>query len=110
MAESNPPDTAQQRSAEEEEAPRSIMERIHHLRGQAKLYVLRRRRERAAKKKANNSRLGLALTSALVILLMLFGWSLLYLFSSHVPGRQLTLDEVTVLAEQGRIDQATFLD
>ncbi len=88
-----------------------LKERLVHMRDEFRLWLKRRKRERAAKKKGGSRRLATALTSALVVLLALFGWSLVYLFDRDVDGaRQLSLTELQALAEQGRITDATFLD
>ncbi len=88
----------------------ATLARLVHLRDEFKTMMKRRKRERAAKRKGGNRRLAVSLTSALGVLLLLFGWSLVYLFERGVDGRELSLDEMQALSEQGRITKATFLD
>ncbi|HVE73802.1 MAG TPA: ATP-dependent zinc metalloprotease FtsH [Mycobacteriales bacterium] len=68
----------------------------------------KQRRLRAAKKKRlGNRRLALILTTALLLLLGTFAASMLYLFGDRPGGRQLSFDEITTLASQGRVASAT---
>src|SRR3712207_2684248 len=85
--------------------------RARHLQDLARSWLRQRKRERAAKKKAGSqSGLAMALIAALVILLVGFGFCLKYVFSTEAKGKALGIDQVMLLAEQGRIDKATILD
>ena len=85
--------------------------RVRHLQDTARSWLRQRKRERAAKKKAGSqSGLAMALVAALVILLVSFGLCLNYVFSTEAKGREIGIDQVMILAEQGRIDKATILD
>jgi len=71
-------------------------------------FVRDRGRKRAARgRKRGVSRLLLAL---LAILFALFFWALSSIFTAPTPGQRLSMDELTSLAQNGRIATATFLD
>ncbi len=67
-----------------------------------------RRRERAASGK-KTPKLFLSLVASLLVLLTVFGSSLIYL-NSDPDGREVTLSQVSALTAAGRVEKATFLD
>jgi cell division protease FtsH len=76
----------------------------------AKAWLRRWRRERATRRKGGGGRLVWVLCASLVSLLAVFGWSLNFLYSAPASGQVLSLDEVTALADQGRLSSAVFQD
>ncbi|HYP24861.1 MAG TPA: ATP-dependent zinc metalloprotease FtsH [Actinomycetota bacterium] len=72
-------------------------------------WLLRRRRARAGRKKTGSRRLLVVLTASLVALLGLFAAALAYL-RPPAHGHELTLDELSSLASEGRLEEARFLD
>jgi cell division protease FtsH len=74
-------------------------------------WLLRRRRARAVKKKSLSRKNLWFLIGSLVGLLVVFGGSMNFLyFGSDPEGTKITLDEFRALAEQDRIESATFHD
>jgi len=85
--------------------------RVRHLKDNARSWLRQRKRERAAKKKAgSNTGLAAALVAALVVLLVGFGFCLKYVFTTESKGAVIGIDQVMLLAEQGRISKATIMD
>jgi cell division protease FtsH len=74
-----------------------------------KNYRLRRRRARSAKRRSVGRRTTIALSLILVLLFAAFAWALRFL-SPEPEGRQLSIDELSALADEKRIATATFLD
>ena len=72
-------------------------------------WLLRRRRARAAGKKGGGRGLLVALTASLVALLALFAAALSYLRPPE-ERRELTLDQLSSLADEKRLVEARFLD
>jgi cell division protease FtsH len=72
-------------------------------------YLLRRRRARAARKRGQSRKTTYVLLIGLAILLGLFVTALSYI-SPDPHGRRLTIDQLSALADQERIDTARFLD
>ncbi|HEX2295117.1 MAG TPA: ATP-dependent zinc metalloprotease FtsH [Actinomycetota bacterium] len=72
-------------------------------------WLLRRRRARAGRRKAGSRKLVVALALSFVALLALFAAALAYLRPPE-SGRELTLDELSGLADDGRLLTARFLD
>jgi cell division protease FtsH len=70
------------------------------------IWVRERKRARATKKRTGSSGMTTVLVLTLVTLFTLFGWALFFL-APESPGKKLTLDEVRLLAEQGRVE--TFI-
>jgi cell division protease FtsH len=83
---------------------------IRGLRERARANWRRWRRERAARRKGPGRGLVWVLSGSLLALLLVFGWSLQFLYGSHPAGRALSLDEVSALADQGRVSSALFKD
>jgi cell division protease FtsH len=78
-------------------------------RGSVRGWLLRRRRTRAARKKGAGRRKTVALLLSLTALLVVFAAALSYLQPPRT-GRELTLDQLGALAENGRLRDARFLD
>jgi cell division protease FtsH len=73
-------------------------------------YIRQQRRERAAKRKGGSRRMAYGLTASLLVLLGAFAYCLSFVHSTEVKGKELQLNEVAALAEQGRIKNAKLLD
>jgi cell division protease FtsH len=85
--------------------------RVRRISDTTKAYIRQFRRERAAKRKTSGSKaLAYGLISALIVLLLAFAFCLSFVFNDTAKGRSLTLNELTALAEQGRITDATIND
>ncbi len=82
---------------------------LDRLKMRADLWVLRRRRARAAKRKMATRKTTIVLTLIVILLLAAFAWSLNYL-TPRSDGMELTIDQLSALAEENRIETATFLD
>ena len=72
-------------------------------------YLLRRRRRRTARRRLPGRRMSLVLGLVLVILLAAFAWSLDYL-SPRSTGTELSIDQLSALAGQRRVETAVFRD
>ncbi|HVE73861.1 MAG TPA: ATP-dependent zinc metalloprotease FtsH [Mycobacteriales bacterium] len=83
-------------------APEGRVERI-------KYWVKERRRRRAATKGPGGRGLFFTLVATLIVLLTVFGSSLAYLYSDPA-GERVSLDQLSALAEGGRVKTAVFLD
>jgi cell division protease FtsH len=70
--------------------------------------VRRWRKRRAAKGKRGKAMLGLV--AMLVVELSAFAWMLTAVFSAPADGLKLSIDELTLLAKQGRVTTAQLLD
>ena len=66
------------------------------------------RRRRSANGKRSKTTAGLL--ALLLLLLGTFAWALATLFTAASVGTALSLDELTALSKQGRVNTATFLD
>jgi cell division protease FtsH len=77
----------------------------HYLKG----WLLRRRRARASKRRAMSRRILYLLLASLLLLMGLFGWSLSFLKARPV-GQQLSLDQLSALADEKRLVTSEFLD
>ena len=75
----------------------------------ARTAVRRWRRRRAVTRRAVSRRLTFALAGLLLLLFGMFAWALGYL-SPDSPGRELTLNQLSTLADQRRIATAVFAD
>ncbi|MDQ3916587.1 MAG: ATP-dependent zinc metalloprotease FtsH [Actinomycetota bacterium] len=75
----------------------------------ARRWLLQRRRSRAVRRKGTGRRKVVALLVSLVVLLVAFAAALAYLRPPRT-GRELTLDQLSALAEDGRLREARFLD
>ncbi|HVE63439.1 MAG TPA: AAA family ATPase, partial [Mycobacteriales bacterium] len=89
--------------------PSGLGAKLARLDRTARAYFRERKRQRAIKRRTSNSKLTIFL---LITLLGLFGafFSALRFLGADADGRQLTLGEVRLLADQGRIETATLLD
>jgi len=69
-------------------------------------------RDRSRKRAAKGRKRGVsrALLALLVVLLGLFFWALTSIFNAPAPGAKLSIDELTAMAANHRINTATFLD
>jgi cell division protease FtsH len=85
---------------------RSVPDRI---RARADAWLLHRRRARAAKRKMATRRVTIILSLIVVLLLGAFAWSLKYL-TPRSEGQEITIDELSALAEEKRIGSAIFRD
>src|SRR5918996_1428895 len=72
-------------------------------------YLLRRRRRRTARRRLPGRRMSLVLGLVLVILLAAFAWSLDYL-SPRSTGTELSIDQLSALASERRVETAVFRD
>src|SRR5919106_722572 len=72
-------------------------------------YLLRRRRRRTARRRMPGRKMSLVLGIVLVILLGAFAWSLDYL-SPRSTGTELSIDELSALAGQRRVETAVIRD
>ncbi|MDQ3940782.1 MAG: ATP-dependent zinc metalloprotease FtsH [Actinomycetota bacterium] len=72
-------------------------------------YRLRRRRQRSARKKSGTRRTTIVLSLILATLFGAFAWSLDYL-APRADGNELSIDELTALAQEKRIETAEFRD
>jgi cell division protease FtsH len=82
---------------------------LHELKKGIDDYLLRRRRRRTARRRLPGRRMSLVLGLVLVILLAAFAWSLDYL-SPRSTGTELSIDELSALASQRRVETAVFRD
>ncbi|MDQ3646349.1 MAG: ATP-dependent zinc metalloprotease FtsH, partial [Actinomycetota bacterium] len=73
-------------------------------------WLLRRRRSRASKRKRAGRKSQIILAFTLLLLLGLYGYSLWGYLPPHPVGDEVTLDQLSALADQERIETATFLD
>jgi cell division protease FtsH len=73
-------------------------------------WLLRRRRKRAARKRGGRKRSTYALLFSLAVLLGSYAWAQSYVVRKELPGRQLSVDQLSALAEERRLDSARFLD
>ena len=85
---------------------RSLSDRI---RAKADAWLLHRRRARAAKRKMATRRVTIVLSLIVVLLLGGFAWSLNYL-TPRAEGQEISIDELSALAEEKRIVSAVFRD
>jgi cell division protease FtsH len=85
---------------------RSVPDRI---RAKADAWLLHRRRARAAKRKMATRRVTIILSLIVVLLLGAFAWSLNYL-TPRAEGQEITIDELSALAEEKRLASAIFRD
>ncbi len=83
--------------------------KLHQLDRDARAWVRERRRQRAIKRRTSNSRLTIFLLITLIGLFASFFSALRYL-DPDPQGQALSLGEVRLLADQGRIETATLLD
>lgn len=74
-----------------------------------KRWVLRRRRARVSKKKRGTRKLVYLMSATLILLLGSYFLALSFLSPDPV-GRRLRIDEISALADEYRIEGATFLD
>jgi cell division protease FtsH len=95
-----------------EETPElSFKARVRKVQDTVKAYIRQQRRERAAKRKGGGSRgLAYGLVASLLVLLVIFAFCLSFVFGSKTPGKALSLNEVSGLADQGRIKTAVLQD
>ncbi|HEU0131794.1 MAG TPA: ATP-dependent zinc metalloprotease FtsH [Mycobacteriales bacterium] len=85
--------------------------RVRRVQDLTKSYIRQKRRERASKRKGGSRGMAYGLVSSLIVLLVAFGFCLTYVFyNSDTKGPRLQLNEVTALAEQGRITNAVLKD
>ncbi|MDQ3992882.1 MAG: ATP-dependent zinc metalloprotease FtsH [Actinomycetota bacterium] len=89
--------------------PPSLPDLARRVRAAAAQRLLRRRRARATRKKPGGRRMLAALLVSLVLLLALFAGALAYLRPA-TEGRELTLDQLSALADGERLREARFLD
>ena len=82
---------------------------LHELKEGIDDYLLRRRRRRTARRRLPGRRMSLVLGIVLVTLLGAFAWSLDYL-SPRSTGTELSIDELSALASQRRVERAIFRD
>jgi cell division protease FtsH len=82
--------------------------RATRLRRAAHQWVVKQRRARASKSKGKG-RMPWLLALSLLLLLGAFAWSLTYLQATE-NGQELTIDQVSALADEKRIETAEFLD
>jgi cell division protease FtsH len=82
---------------------------LHELKKGIDDYLLRRRRRRTARRRLPGRRMSLVLGIILVTLLGAFAWSLDYL-SPRSTGTELSIDELSALASQRRVETAIFRD
>ena len=90
------------------EAPRPTAWK--RVRSYSQRWLLRRRRKRASRKRGKKRRSVYALLASLVILLTAFGFCVRYLVSNDPAGHQLSVDQLSALADEHRIETARFLD
>ncbi len=83
--------------------------RLQNFSRSARAYLRERKRQRAIKRRTSNSRLAIFLVITLLGLFATVFLALRFL-GADADGRQLTLGEVRLLADQGRIETATLLD
>ena len=83
---------------------------LRRVRTYSKAWILRRRRARAARKKAGRRRSVYILLLSLALLLGGFAYLLTYAVSREHTGRQLSVDQLSALADEHRIETARFLD
>jgi hypothetical protein len=81
---------------------------VRRVRESTRAGLRRWRRQRAARKKSAGRKLTWGLTGSLLVLLLVFSWSLSFLYGAKPAGRSLSLDEVQALADQGRVTTAVF--
>ena len=72
-------------------------------------WVLRRRRARALRKKAGSRKATMVLGASLVLLVSAFAGAIAYLRPPR-SGTELTLDRLSALARERRLEEARFLD
>ena len=97
--------------ADETAEDQSLKARVRKAQDLVKSWLRQKKRERATKKKAGQSKgMTYGLVASLAVLLLAFAFCLNYVFSNDVKGTRLGLDEVTALADQGRIDSAVLKD
>jgi cell division protease FtsH len=72
--------------------------------------MLRRRRKRAARKRGKKRRSVYVLLLSLALLLTSFGLCVRYLVQHDPEGRQLSVDQLSALADEHRLETARFLD
>ena len=71
----------------------------------------RRKRSAAAKKKGAGRRTAILLTLSLLVLLGVFAWSISFLYFGPEPeGTEISLNELSALAGEERVETATFHD
>jgi cell division protease FtsH len=81
------------------------------MRSYSRAWLLRRRRKRAARKRGGGRKKSTwALLFSLLVLLGSFAWAQSYVVRKEFPGRQLSIDELSALAGERRIESARFLD
>ncbi|MGH2753051.1 MAG: ATP-dependent zinc metalloprotease FtsH [Actinomycetota bacterium] len=81
------------------------------MRDTVKIWLLKRRRSRVAKKKGPGRRSTLVLSATLLVLLGAFAWSIDYLYFGPEPdGAEVSLDELAALSAEERVETAVFHD
>jgi cell division protease FtsH len=94
-----------------EETPElSFKAKLRKFQDNAKAYIRQQRRERAAKRKGGSRGLAYGLIASLIVLLVIFGFCLSFVFGSEAQGKSVALNEVSALADQGRIKTAVLKD
>ena len=88
------------------DGPRRGLKRLNDALAQA---ALKRRRARASKRRATNRKLLYGLIVSFIGLLGLFVWALTYM-EPRTPGNELTIDQLSDLADDGRLVTAEFRD
>ena len=82
---------------------------VNEVKRRIQAYRLKRRRQRSARKKSGSRRSTIVLSLILIVLFGAFAWSLNYLTPS-AEGEELSIDELTALAQEKRIVDAEFRD
>jgi cell division protease FtsH len=94
-----------------EETPElSFKAKLRKFQDHAKAYIRQQRRERAAKRKGGSKGLAYGLVASLIVLLVIFAFCLSFVFGSDAQGKAVALNEVSALADQGRITTAVLKD
>jgi cell division protease FtsH len=94
-----------------EETELDFRARVRKVQDLTKSWFRQKRRARAAKRKAGGGRgMMMGLIASLVVLFVAFGFCLNFTSSNDVKGRELGLDQVTALLDQGRIKEVTIKD
>jgi cell division protease FtsH len=91
-------------------APAARPSALRRVRSYSQKWLLRRRRKRAARKRGTRRRSVYALLLSLFLLLGAFYVSLSYVVRRESPGRELSVDQLSALADEHRIESARFLD
>jgi hypothetical protein len=83
---------------------------LRRIRNYSQKWLLRRRRKRAARKRGSRRRSTYALSFSLLVLFGAYAFAQSYVVRKELPGRELSVDQLSALADERRIDTARFLD